>query len=130
MGPARSCKQLVPAAPEVPSTDPELGSPSVPAAPPVQTALPVEVIETLVPTYRHLSRKEAARSILEEYITLCEAEPYALGLARAVVSSLRTHLRCEASARAIALAVAWPLGQYLGALSSARRWKPMRTRAV
>jgi rhamnosyltransferase len=56
--------------------------------------------------------------------------PSAVGLARAVVSSLGTHLRCEASARAIALAVAWPLGQYLGALSSVRRWKPMRTRSV
>jgi len=56
--------------------------------------------------------------------------PSALGLARAVVSSLGAHLRCEASARAIALAVAWPLGQYLGALSSVRRWKPMRTRSV
>lgn len=56
--------------------------------------------------------------------------PTSVGLARAVVSTLGTHLRCEASARAIALAVAWPLGQYLGALSSVRRWKPMRTRSV
>jgi len=56
--------------------------------------------------------------------------PSVFGLARAVVSSLGEHLRCEVSARAVALAVAWPLGQYLGALSSARRWKPMRTRPV
>ena len=56
--------------------------------------------------------------------------PSAFGLSRAVLSSLGAHLRCEASARAVALAVAWPLGQYLGALSSARGWKPLRTRLV
>jgi rhamnosyltransferase len=41
-------------------------------------------------------------------------------LARAFASSLRHHLRCERSVRAIMLAIAWPLGQYLGAMSAAR----------
>lgn len=58
-------------------------------------------------------------------------------LARAVNSSTRLHLRCERRAakagagrtglrRALALAVAWPLGQYLGGLSAARGWRPIR----
>jgi rhamnosyltransferase len=51
-------------------------------------------------------------------------------LARAVASSLALHLRCQRSVRAIALAFAWPLGQYLGALSAARGWKPSRPRSV
>ena len=56
--------------------------------------------------------------------------PSPYGLARAVAASMGTHLRCETSARSVALAVAWPLGQYLGALSSTRRWKPLRARAL
>ena len=59
-------------------------------------------------------------------------------LARAIASSLVTHLQCQAkasrafhgAARAIALAFAWPLGQYLGALSAIRGWKPFRSRMV
>ena len=59
-------------------------------------------------------------------------------LARAVASSLALHLRCEnkepggvsASGRAIALAFAWPLGQYLGALSAARGWSSPRSGGV
>jgi rhamnosyltransferase len=57
-------------------------------------------------------------------------------LIRAIVSSLVAHLRCQpvqavgASARAVALAIAWPLGQYLGALSALRGWKPKRSRMV
>lgn len=51
-------------------------------------------------------------------------------LARAVASSLRLHLRCERSTRALTLAVAWPLGQYLGALSAARGWTPRRSDRV
>ena len=62
-------------------------------------------------------------------------------LARAIGSSARLHLECERRAaregagtagiaRALALAVAWPLGQYVGALSAARGWKPMRVAAV
>ena len=55
-------------------------------------------------------------------------------LARAIASSLVVHLRCQTQAsrvfdgsgRAIALAFAWPLGQYLGALSAARGWTPFR----
>ena len=53
--------------------------------------------------------------------------PTVSGLARAIASSLVIHARCERDegafvpgARAIGLAVAWPLGQYLGALSAAR----------
>lgn len=53
--------------------------------------------------------------------------PTVSGLARATASSLMVHTRCERdagapfpSARALGLAFAWPLGQYLGALSAAR----------
>jgi rhamnosyltransferase len=63
------------------------------------------------------------------------------GLARAIAGSMRLHLRCEreaersrggkaGAARALALAVAWPLGQYLGGLSAARGWKPIRGKSV
>jgi rhamnosyltransferase len=67
--------------------------------------------------------------------------PRARDLARAIVSSARRHLRCERSARAagqgaagrwraLGLAVAWPLGQYLGGLSASKGYKPVRWRAV
>ena len=49
--------------------------------------------------------------------------PTPVHLARAIASCIVTHLRCERSARALALAFAWPLGQYVGALSAARGWK-------
>jgi rhamnosyltransferase len=63
--------------------------------------------------------------------------PTSMELARAVLSSVRLHLACERQAvragngraglkRALGLAVAWPLGQYLGALSASKGWKPMR----
>ena len=59
-------------------------------------------------------------------------------LARAIASSLVVHLRCQTQAsrvldgsgRAIALAFAWPLGQYLGAVSAVRGWKPFRSSMV
>lgn len=59
-------------------------------------------------------------------------------LARAIASSLVVHLRCQArasrgldgSGRAIALAFALPLGQYLGAVSAVRGWKPFRSSMV
>jgi rhamnosyltransferase len=58
-------------------------------------------------------------------------------LARAIVSSLAVHRGCLAQAavresrrRAIALAFAWPLGQYLGAIAAMRGWKPLRGRAA
>lgn len=59
-------------------------------------------------------------------------------LARAIASSLVVHLRCQndergslrAGGRAIALAFAWPLGQYVGALSAVRGWKLRRSRRV
>jgi rhamnosyltransferase len=58
-------------------------------------------------------------------------------LFRAVASSLAAHRRCrrnevagEPLARAVALAIAWPLGQYLGALAAVRGWKPVRSRMV
>jgi rhamnosyltransferase len=62
-------------------------------------------------------------------------------LARAIGSSARMHLDWERQGvqdghgtagrrRALALAVAWPLGQYLGGLSAARGWKPIRFKAV
>jgi rhamnosyltransferase len=59
-------------------------------------------------------------------------------LGRAIASSLAVHRRCQQSERkslllsyrAMTLAVAWPLGQYLGALSSARGWKAIRSRPI
>jgi rhamnosyltransferase len=59
-------------------------------------------------------------------------------LGRAILSSLAVHRRCGRddgtplilSGRAMALAVAWPLGQYLGALSAVRGWKSSRSRTV
>jgi rhamnosyltransferase len=41
-------------------------------------------------------------------------------LARAIASSLATHLRCDPGLRSLALAFAWPLGQYLGGRSAVR----------
>jgi rhamnosyltransferase len=63
--------------------------------------------------------------------------PTMTSLARTIASTVRLHLECERQAararagraglgRALALAVAWPLGQYLGALSAVKRWKPLR----
>jgi rhamnosyltransferase len=66
--------------------------------------------------------------------------PTLSALARAIATSLAVHLRCVRAGtgtgarprvgRAIALAFAWPLGQYLGALSAVRGWKPFRSRMV
>ena len=46
--------------------------------------------------------------------------PTPVHLARAIGSCLVTHARCERSVRAMALAFAWPLGQYMGARSAVR----------
>jgi rhamnosyltransferase len=51
-------------------------------------------------------------------------------LIRAVASSLSLHLRRQKDLRGIALAFAWPLGQYLGALSAVRGWRISRWRSV
>jgi glycosyltransferase involved in cell wall biosynthesis len=56
--------------------------------------------------------------------------PTPFHLARAIASCVVTHARCELSARAMALAFAWPLGQYVGARSAARGSKPPVSRAV
>jgi len=66
--------------------------------------------------------------------------PTLAGLMRAIATSIALHLKCERTAsngtpssgtgRAVALAVAWPLGQYVGGLSASRRWKPVRSRMV
>jgi rhamnosyltransferase len=63
--------------------------------------------------------------------------PTVSGLLRAIVSSLAVHARCERqegarmpSRRAVALAFAWPLGQYFGALSAVRGWKVKRSSVV
>jgi rhamnosyltransferase len=64
--------------------------------------------------------------------------PTLSSLVRAVLSSLVLHLRCAmsdrsrpgAAGRTIALAFAWPVGQYLGALSAVRGWKPRRSKIV
>lgn len=50
-------------------------------------------------------------------------------LARAIASSLNVHWRCQPfSGRGIALAFAWPLGQYFGALSAMKERKRKRIR--
>ena len=51
-------------------------------------------------------------------------------LARAIASSVVAHLRVERSARSLALAVAWPLGQYYGALSAIKGWTAPRRGTV
>jgi rhamnosyltransferase len=51
-------------------------------------------------------------------------------LLRALTSCLSLHTRLEPGARAIALAVAWPLGQYVGGLSAARGWRMQRRKGV
>jgi rhamnosyltransferase len=52
-------------------------------------------------------------------------------LVRAIASSLQHHWRRQPfSGRAVALAFAWPLGQYLGALAGIRNWKWNRSRMV
>jgi rhamnosyltransferase len=67
--------------------------------------------------------------------------PSVRDLARAVGTSMALHLKCQHDAangaarprdvgRALALAFAWPFGQYLGGLSAARGWKPLRSRTV
>ena len=67
--------------------------------------------------------------------------PTATLLVRSVASTAQLNLRCEreasrqqahtvGAARALALAIAWPLGQYLGGLSAARGWKARRFRTV
>ena len=57
--------------------------------------------------------------------------PSLAALARAIATSSVVHLRRrDGIGRALALAVAWPLGQYFGGLSAARGWKPLRSRMV
>ena len=59
-------------------------------------------------------------------------------LVRAIGSSLVLHLRCQTKGTgvflggggALALAFAWPLGQYLGALSAVRGWKAFRSNTI
>jgi len=66
--------------------------------------------------------------------------PSVVSLARAVAVSAALHLRCETARkgaralagipRALALALAWPFGQYCGGLSAARGWRQLRSRTV
>lgn len=67
--------------------------------------------------------------------------PHLAGLARAIGSSLGLHLRsvslgsverrgAKEVCRTLGLAVAWPLGQYLGGLFGARGWRPRRWNRV
>jgi rhamnosyltransferase len=51
-------------------------------------------------------------------------------LARAIGSCVRTHWKHQPGLRALTLACVWPLGQYLGALTAANGWKPLRPGAV
>lgn len=56
--------------------------------------------------------------------------PSLMALGRAIASTLPAHLRSDLTIRAAALAVAWPLGQYLGARSAARRAAPLRATTI
>ncbi|MEQ1897753.1 MAG: glycosyltransferase [Vicinamibacterales bacterium] len=67
--------------------------------------------------------------------------PTAADLVRSIAGSLRLHIAhtrrdpreggaSRGIGRAVALAVAWPAGQYLGGLSAAKRWRPLRVKAV
>ena len=56
--------------------------------------------------------------------------PSLFALGRSITSSLRTHAQTELSARSLALAFAWPVGQYLGGLSAQRGWTLERLRDV
>jgi rhamnosyltransferase len=56
--------------------------------------------------------------------------PSVMALTRAIASTLPAHLRSDMTVRAAALAVAWPLGQYLGARSAVRGSAPLRARPV
>jgi rhamnosyltransferase len=56
--------------------------------------------------------------------------PSVSSLARSIGSSLVLHWRLEKTPRAVALAVAWPLGQYLGARSAVRGSTVRQSRAV
>ena len=64
--------------------------------------------------------------------------PTLSGLARAIASSLAVHIRCSLRdrarpriiGRAVALAFAWPVGQYLGARSAIGGWKRSRSKLV
>jgi rhamnosyltransferase len=51
-------------------------------------------------------------------------------LIRAILSSMVAHVRQERTARALALAFAWPLGQYFGALSAIKGWNAPRRGTV
>jgi predicted ATPase/class 3 adenylate cyclase/regulation of enolase protein 1 (concanavalin A-like superfamily) len=53
-----------------------------PSLDPTRLARWGQVVEQLVPTYRHTGRIEAVRTILEDYVALCEACEYPQGLAR------------------------------------------------
>jgi rhamnosyltransferase len=56
--------------------------------------------------------------------------PTALHLARAIASCVVAHAQCELSMRAMALAFAWPLGQYAGARAAVRDSRLRPSRAV
>jgi len=59
-----------------------------------------------------------------------QAIPTLPALARAVASSVALHMRWEGSARSLALAIVWPLGQYLGGRSARHGSPPLRSRIV
>jgi glycosyltransferase involved in cell wall biosynthesis len=56
--------------------------------------------------------------------------PSVSALLRATTSCVGLHTSLEPGARALGLAVAWPLGQYVGALSAARGWRMRRRKGV
>lgn len=65
------------------------------------------------PVREELARTRALHRRLRQLFDV-RTVPTAYSLARAIASTLAAHLACERSIRAAALAVAWPLGQYLG----------------
>jgi rhamnosyltransferase len=80
------------------------------------------------PWYEFLRTYEAHRAMYELFEL--RTVPTLPALARAVISCARLHARTDRSVRSWALAVAWPAGQYLGALAARRRWHPRLSRGT
>jgi rhamnosyltransferase len=75
------------------------------------------------PVREEFARTRVLHSRLRQLFGL-RTIPTSYALARAIASTLAAHLACETSARAAALAVAWPLGQYLGGRGPVRPSTP------
>jgi rhamnosyltransferase len=78
--------------------------------------------------YEFLRTYEAHRAMYELFEL--RTVPTLPALARAVVSCARLHARTERTLRSCALALAWPAGQYFGALSARRGWQMRLSRGT